>query len=99
MVVSPGINKNRSEFTSYGGTAFIMSALNQIMRVVDAHQISDQLSESDGDIFGGLITNGQYAWFASGPKMIIYSKLLGSVVSSKSFAANQKDKSVKVINI
>lgn len=70
------------------------------MRVVDAHQISDQLLKSDGgDIFGGLITNGQYAWFASGSKMIIYSKLLGSVVSSKSFAVNQKDKSIKVINI
>lgn len=82
----------------YDTTVFIMSALNQIMRVVDTHQIYDQLLESDGDIFGGLITNSQYAWFASGPKMIIYSKLLGSIVSSKSFAVNQKDKSIKVGN-
>lgn len=73
-----------------------MSALKPVMQVIGSHPISNQLLESDSDKFGGLISNGQYAWFAYGSDITLYSKHLGSVVSSKSFATNQKDKSLKV---
>lgn len=75
-----------------------MSALKQVMNVIGSHHISNRLLNSDDEKCGGLISNGQYAWFISGANIILYSKQLGSVVSSRSFAVNQKDKSLKVIN-
>lgn len=75
-----------------------MSALKQVMQVIGSHQISNKLLDSNNDKCGGLITNGQYAWFVSEANIILYSKQLGSVVSSRSFACNQKDKSLKVRN-
>jgi len=73
-----------------------MSALKQVMQVIGSHHISNELLESDCDKSGGLISNGEYAWFAAGANIILYSKQLGSVVSSRSFATNQKDKSFTV---
>lgn len=74
----------------------VMSALKQVMQVIGSHHISNQLLESDCDKSGGLISNGEYAWFAAGANIILYSKQLGSVVSSRSFAADQRDKSLTV---
>jgi len=76
-----------------------MSALKQVMQVIGSHHISDQLLESDCDKSGGLISNGEYAWFAAGPNIILYSKRLGFIISSRSFIANQKDKSLTVSRI
>lgn len=73
-----------------------MSAMKQVMQVIGSHPISDQLLESDCDKSGGLISNGEYAWFAAGAEIILYSKQFGSIVSSRSFATNQKDKSLTV---
>ncbi|XP_022175974.1 protein ELYS-like isoform X2 [Myzus persicae] len=73
-----------------------MSALKQVMQVIGSHHISNQLLESDCNKSGGLISNGEYAWFAAGADIILYSKQLGSVVSSRSFATNQKDKSLTI---
>ncbi|XP_026815806.1 MATH and LRR domain-containing protein PFE0570w-like [Rhopalosiphum maidis] len=73
-----------------------MSSLRQVMQVIGSHHISNQLLESDCDKSGGLISNGEYAWFAAGANIILYSKRLGSIVSSRSFAANQKDKSLTI---
>lgn len=73
-----------------------MSALKPVMKVIGSHPISNQLFESESDKFGGLITDSQYAWFTNGADITLYSKQLGSIISSKSFAINQKDKSLKV---
>ncbi|KAE9543994.1 hypothetical protein AGLY_001683 [Aphis glycines] len=73
-----------------------MSSLKQVMQVIGSHHISNQLLDSDCDKSGGLISNGEYAWFAAGANIILYSKQLGSIVSSRSFAANQKDKSLTI---
>uniref|UniRef100_A0A2S2P3S5 Protein ELYS n=1 Tax=Schizaphis graminum TaxID=13262 RepID=A0A2S2P3S5_SCHGA len=73
-----------------------MSSLRQVMQVIGSHHISNQLLESDCEKSGGLISNGEYAWFAAGANIILYSKRLGSIVSSRSFAANQKDKSLTI---
>lgn len=75
-----------------------MSSLSQVMQVVDSHHISNKLLESESKKFGGLITNGQYAWFASETNIFLYSKQLGSIISSKSFA-EKTNKSIKVRNI
>ncbi|XP_025191116.1 protein ELYS-like [Melanaphis sacchari] len=76
-----------------------MSSLRQVMQIIGSHHISDQLLESDCPKSGGLISNGGYAWFAAGANIILYSKQLGSIVSSRSFAANQKDKSLTITSI
>ncbi|KAL5237944.1 hypothetical protein ACI65C_005354 [Semiaphis heraclei] len=73
-----------------------MSAVKQVMQVIGSHHISNQLLESDCDKSGGLISNGEFAWFAAGANIILYSKQLGSVVSTRSFATNQKDKSLTI---
>eukprot|EP00102_Acyrthosiphon_pisum_P024721 XP_016661931.1 PREDICTED: protein ELYS [Acyrthosiphon pisum] len=73
-----------------------MSTLKQEMQVIGSNHISNELLESDCDKSGGLISNGEYAWFAAGANIILYSKQLGSVVSSRSFATNQKDKSLTI---
>lgn len=73
-----------------------MSALTQVMHVMGSHRISNQLSDSNTEKFGGLLANGQYAWFAFDSNIVLYSKQFGSVVSSRSFAGNQKDKYLKV---
>lgn len=75
-----------------------MSALKQVMQVIGSHHISNRLLDSNDDKCGGLLSNGQYAWFVSGANIILYSKQLECVVSSRSFAGNQKDKSLKVRN-
>lgn len=73
-----------------------MSAIQQVMHTIGSHHISDQLLENKCDKkFGGLLSNGQYAWFASGANVILYSKQLESIVSSRSFLGNQKE-SLKV---
>lgn len=73
-----------------------MSALKQVMQVIGSHPISNQLLESDCDKSAGLISNSEYAWFAAGANLVLYSKQFGSIVSSRSFAVNQKDKSLTV---
>ncbi|XP_025408942.1 protein ELYS [Sipha flava] len=73
-----------------------MSALKPVLQVIESHPISNQLFQPDSDKFGGLITNSQYAWFTNGADITLYSKQFGSIVSSKSFAINQKDKSLKI---
>lgn len=75
-----------------------MSALTQVMHVMDSHKIPNQLSESSTKKFGGLLANGKYAWFASEANFILYSKQFSSIMSSRSFAGNQKDKSIRVSN-
>lgn len=69
-----------------------MSALKQVMHVIGSHHIPNQLLETNCEKLGGLLSNGEYAWFASGSNIIIYSKQLGSVVSHRSFAENLKVK-------
>lgn len=76
-----------------------MSASKPVMQVIGSHPISNQLLQSNSNKFGGLISDGQYAWFTNGAEITLYSKHLGSVVSSRSFATNQKDKSLKVCNM
>jgi hypothetical protein len=76
-----------------------MSALKPVLQVIESHPISNQLFQPDSDKFGGLITNSQYAWFTNGADITLYSKQFGSIVSSKSFAINQKDKSLKVCSL
>lgn len=75
-----------------------MSALTQVMHIMDSHRIPDQLSEFNSEKFGGLLANGKYTWFASEANFILYSKQFSSIVSSRSFAGGQKDKSIKVRN-
>lgn len=67
-----------------------MSALKQVMHVVDLHHLPNQLFESDCDKLGGLLNGSQYAWFASGSNIVLYSKQLGSVVSQRSFLESSK---------
>lgn len=81
----------RSSFAS------AMSDVTEVMHVVDSHCVSERLSSAPNrNGSGGLMNNGQYAWFADGPNMIVYSKYHGCVLSNRSFAVNQKDKSLKV---
>lgn len=74
-----------------------MSSLQEVMQVINTHHISNQLLESDSEKIGGLITDSHYAWFAFEATIVLYSKQLGSVVSSRSFGDHHKDKSFKVI--
>ncbi|XP_050440382.1 protein ELYS-like isoform X2 [Adelges cooleyi] len=73
-----------------------MSSLNQVMQVIDSHQLPTQLYETDCERLGGLIADGLYAWFASETNIVLYSKQLGSIVSSRLFGDNLKDKSLTI---
>lgn len=73
-----------------------MSDSNQVFSVVDSHRISSRLLESNSEKFGGLLTDSQYAWFAFDAKIVIYSRQLGSEVSSRSFNDDQNDSNLKV---
>lgn len=74
-----------------------MSSLTQVMQVISSHQLPAQLLEFDKKSkLSGLINNGLYAWFAYEANIILYSKQLGSIVSSRIFGDNFKDKSLRV---
>lgn len=76
-----------------------MAALKEVMHTISSQRISNQWLESNCDKSGGFLMKGQYAWFASGANIVLYSKQLGFIVSSRSFDSDQKDKSFKVCNI
>ncbi|XP_050548885.1 protein ELYS isoform X2 [Daktulosphaira vitifoliae] len=73
-----------------------MSSLKQVMQVINSHQLPAQLIESNKSKLTGLINNGLYAWFAFEANIILYSKQLESIVSSRIFGDNFKDKSLRI---
>ncbi|VVC44631.1 Hypothetical protein CINCED_3A002568 [Cinara cedri] len=76
-----------------------MAALKEVMHTISSQRISNQWLESNCDKSGGFLMRGQYVWFAFGANIVLYSKQLGFILSSRSFDSDQKDKSFKITSV
>ncbi|XP_050427325.1 protein ELYS-like isoform X2 [Adelges cooleyi] len=73
---------------------------SQAMRVMDTQRLPAVRwpCKTAGEKLGGLVADGLYAWLAVRANIVLYSKRLGSVVSSRTFGDN-KDKSFTITDV